>query len=138
MHVCEVPVSKEKKSAIAEMKKTYAKTYMAELFNSAANYKEEIETNSAEEVKNRESNEVSLWDIFHRNDVPKLEEYLKRHYKEFRHLFRQPVSRVYFTLFFTRPMGSLVTLKYVVHICYSLFSFMGAYLIYSSMSFFVG
>lgn len=141
MHVCEVPVSKENESAIATMKKEYAKEDMAELFNSEDNYKKEmkvLETNS-KEVKNYESDEGALWDIFRRKDVPKLEEYLKRHYKEFRHLFCQPVSRVYFTLFFARPMGSLVTLKYVVHICYYLFSFMDfAYLIYSSISFFVG
>ncbi|EYU20992.1 hypothetical protein MIMGU_mgv11b022386mg, partial [Erythranthe guttata] len=28
-----------------------------------------------------------VWDVFRRQDIPKLEEYLRRHYRQFRHIF---------------------------------------------------
>lgn len=36
----------------------------------------------------------AVWDIFRRQDVPKLIEYLKRHQKEFRHVSSLPVNTV--------------------------------------------
>lgn len=41
-----------------------------------------------------EENGGAVWDIFRRQDVPKLEEYLKEHHKEFRHTFGLPVDQV--------------------------------------------
>ncbi|KAE8733738.1 Lysine-specific demethylase JMJ25 [Hibiscus syriacus] len=51
---------------------------------------------SANKIEEEEAVEGGAdWDIFRRQDVPKLQDYLKRHFREFRYVHCRPVSQVF-------------------------------------------
>ncbi|OIT03102.1 PREDICTED: lysine-specific demethylase JMJ25-like isoform X2 [Nicotiana attenuata] len=56
----------------------------------------DCETNGeADQFQNREDADGgALWDVFRRKDIPELEEYLRKHFREFRHIYGSPLPQV--------------------------------------------
>ncbi|KAL7123349.1 hypothetical protein ACP275_01G100300 [Erythranthe tilingii] len=104
-HVEAVNVKPEKQDAIRKLREKHAEqdkneiskaAQMAsrgeEVINAPENgvrYDDEEKTSKLLEVKdvNNDAESGALWDIFRKQDVPKLEQYIKRHFMEFRHIY---------------------------------------------------
>lgn len=114
MHSQEVALTPEQSSAIGKLQQIYAledeeELYGNKMVNDTMIPRTGVEGHKDVHIK-QEKNDTSvpgnlsescpdpeggaLWDIFRRQDVPKLEEYIRNHYKEFRHIYCRPLAQL--------------------------------------------
>ncbi|KAL7160408.1 hypothetical protein ABFS83_01G093200 [Erythranthe nasuta] len=93
MHVQSVSVSPVNQDAIRKLKEKHAEQDRREIPEVArmANRGKDVVNAPESGVTchdvNNDPKSGALWDIFRKQDVPKLEEYIKRHFNEFRHIY---------------------------------------------------
>ncbi|KAL9177973.1 hypothetical protein ABFS82_01G095300 [Erythranthe guttata] len=92
-HVQSVSVSPVNQDAIRKLKEKHAEQDRREIPEVArmANRGKDVVNAPESGVTchdvNNDPKSGALWDIFRKQDVPKLEEYIKRHFNEFRHIY---------------------------------------------------
>ena len=108
-HTAEERLTKRHLESIEKMKKKHFKQDQRELFGNFQVVEEKSGNNSGGSDATISGNNLdwleasgdgAIWDIFRRQDVLKLQEYLKKHFKEFRHLHCCPLQQVVLSMNF--------------------------------------
>ncbi|XP_020264110.1 lysine-specific demethylase JMJ25-like [Asparagus officinalis] len=63
-------------------------------FIQSRHYKDTVDSSSQSEGTSSSASGGAIWDIFRRQDVPKLDDYLRKHWREFRHINHAPIDSV--------------------------------------------
>ena len=102
-HTAEERLTKRHLESIEKMKKKHFKQDQRELFGNFQVVEEKSGNNSGGSDATISGNNLdwleasgdgAIWDIFRRQDVLKLQEYLKKHFREFRHIHCCPLQQV--------------------------------------------
>lgn len=88
-HTAEVTLKPEQLAAIEELKREHREQDQKEIFQKYGKSGSE-----PQEEFDDAGEGAALWDIFRVQDVPKLEQYIKNHYREFRHIHSEPLQQV--------------------------------------------